>query len=202
MKRWWIGLVALLCLAGTAQAAPSCFPKLTPPSFQIVTEPNPELGEVVYSASPVGVVWGYTCQAADGKWWKIMAYGTWDQFPRDWLFILDTAIRGTDADRRALWDKYATGTTIDPRLVPDWEAVAKMLPNPPPVTAWKVLADPFRADKRRVVYTVVAGKRGAPTAQFVDAGAPCDPVTTITEFGPTYFLSVLGNPALVARCVK
>jgi len=198
-------LAALLLSPFAAGAAPPCFPKLTPPSFQIVTEPNPELGEVVYSASPVGVVWGYTCQAADGKWWKVMAYGNWEQFPKDWLFVLDTAIRGTDADRRALWDKYATGTTIDSRLVPDWDMVAKLLPNPPPppvVTEWKVLADPFRADKKRLVYNVVNGKRGTSTGQYIDAGQPCDPVTTITEYGAVYFLSVQGNPLRVARCTK
>jgi hypothetical protein len=190
-------------MAGAASAAPPCFPNLNPPSFQIVTEPNaPDLGEVVYSASPVGVVWGYTCQAADGKWWKVMGYGNWEQFPRDWLYVLDTAIRGTDADRRAIWDKYAVGTTIDSRLVLDWDAVAKLLPNPPPVAVWKVLADPFRADKKRLVYTVVNGKRGASTGQYIDAGQPCDPVTTITEFGPVYFLSVQGNPLRVARCAK
>jgi hypothetical protein len=194
---------ALLAFSSAAGAAPPCFPKLTPPSFQIVTEPTaPELGEVVYSASPIGVVWGYTCQAADGKWWKVMAYGNWEQFPKDWLFVLDTAIRGTDAERRALWDKYATGTTIDARLVPDWDMVAKLLPNPPPVAEWKVLADPFRADKKRPVYNVAGGKRGTLTGQYIDAGQPCDPVTTITEFGPTYFLSVNGNPATVARCAK
>jgi hypothetical protein len=194
---------ALLALSSAAGAAPSCFPKLTPPSFQIVTEPTaPDLGEVVYSASPVGVVWGYTCQAADGKWWKVMAYGNWEQFPKDWLFVLDTAIRGTDAERRALWDKYAVASTIDPRLVPDWDAVAKLLPNPPPVTEWKVVPDLFRADKKRMVYNVVSGKRGTATGVYIDAGQPCDPVTTITEFGPTYFLSVQGKPNLVARCAK
>jgi hypothetical protein len=201
MKRLLLALA--LFVVQPATAAPSCFPKLTPPSFQIVTEPNaPELGEVVYSASPVGVVWGYTCQAADGKWWKVMAYGNWEQFPKDWLYILDTAIRGTDADRRALWDKYAVATTIDERLVPDWEAVAKLLPNPPPVTEWKVLADPFRADKKRLVYMVTNGKRGASTGQYIAAGEPCDPAVTLTEFGPTYFMSVQGNPNFVARCAK
>jgi hypothetical protein len=150
----------------------------------------------------VGVVWGYTCQDAAGKWWHVMGYGTWEQFPRDWLFILDTAMRGTDADRRALWDKYAVATTMDARLQPDWAKIWSMLPKPPPVAEWKVLADPFRADKRRLVYNVVGGKRGTSTGQYIDAGQPCDPVTTITEYGPVYFLSVQGNPARVARCAK
>jgi hypothetical protein len=202
MKRFLFAL--LLACSGSVAAAPSCFPNMAPPTF-IDVNGTPKLGEVVYAASSVGVVWGYTCQDSTGKWWKVMAYGNWEQFPKDWLFILDTAIRGTDADRRALWDKYAVATTIDERLIPDWDAVAKLLPNPPPppvVTEWKVLADPFRADKKRLVYSVVNGKRGASTGQYIAAGEPCDPVTTITEFGPTYFLSVNGNPNTVARCAK
>lgn len=201
MKRLLFAL-ALLFVVQPATAAPACFPKMTPPTF-IDVNGTPKHGEVVYVASTVGLVWGYTCQAADGKWHYAIGYGTWDQFPKDWLFILDTAIRGTDADRRALWDKYAVANdTIDERLAPDWDKVAKLLPLPPPVTAWKVLPDPFRADKKRLVYTVTNGRRGASTGQYIAAGEPCDPVTTITEFGPTYFLSVNGNPNTVARCTK
>lgn len=200
MKRLLFAL-ALLFVVQPAAAAPSCWPDI-PVQFSKVEVTAPELGDIVYSASPVGVVWGYTCKAADGKWWKVMGYGTWDQFPKDWLYILDTAIRGTEEQRRALWDKYAVATTIDERLVPDWTAVAAKLPNPPPVTAWKVLPDPFRVDKKRLVYTVTNGRRGASTGQYIAAGEPCDPVTTITEFGPTYFLSVNGNPNTVARCTK
>lgn len=203
MKKW---LAALLLGFSTAvTAAPPCFPITTPPTFIIATDPQtrkPELGEIVYVASPVGLVWGYTCKDEKNQWWKVMAWGTWDIIPKDWLYIMDVAIRGTDADRRALWDKYAVVATMDERLQGDWKVVNALLPNPPPVTEWKVLADPFRADKKRLVYNVVNGKRGTPTNQYVDAGAPCDPVTTITEFGPSYFLSVLGNPNLVARCSK
>jgi hypothetical protein len=174
---------------------------MTPPTF-IDINGTPKLGEVVYAASYVGVVWGFTCQDSTGKWWKVVAYGNWEQFPRDWLYILDTAMRGTDSDRRTLWDKYATGTTMDARLQPDWDKIWSLLPNPPPVAAWKVLADPFRADKRRLVYNVVGGKRGTSTGQYIDAGQPCDPAVTITEYGPVYFMSVQGNPARVARCAK
>lgn len=198
-------LLALLFVIAPSviMAAPSCFPQMSPPTFQVVTGPNtPKIGEVVYSASPVGLVWGYTCQAADGKYFKVMGWGTWEQIPKDWLFIMDQAIRTDDAGRRALWDKYAVVNTIDERMVNDWKAVNALLPNAPVVPEWKVLADPFRADKKRLVYTVVNGKRGPATTQYVDAGAPCDPVTTITEFGPSYFMSVLGNPNLIARCAK
>lgn len=198
-----LAILLLTLIPTVALAVPQCFPKMTPPVIIDVTAGAvPKHGEVVYAASTVGLVWGYTCQAADGKWYIITGYGTWEQYPKDWLYIMDTAIRGTNADRQALWAKYATTDLIDERLLPDWEKIAALLPLPPLVTVWKVMPDPFRADKKRLVYTVVNGKRGPATIQYVDAGAACDPVTTITEYGPVYFLSVLGNPNLVARCVK
>jgi hypothetical protein len=207
LQRW-----AVLCLLASApsiafSAAPTCWPSLTSPTFLKIAGPqdSPEVGEVIYSASPVGLVWGYSCIASDGKWYKVIAAGAWDKFPADWLYILDTVLRGTDADRTALWNKYATGTEWDARLKPDLDAIWARLPSPPPPPAavlWRVLADPFRADKRRVIYNAAGGKRGTATTQTIAAGEPCDPVTTITEFGPVYFLSVLGKPNLVARCVK
>lgn len=205
MKR--LLFAAALLFAPHADAAPPCWPDLTPPTLLRIGNATDKavLGEVIYAASSVGLVWGFTCTTQDGKWYKTVAGGPWTAFPPDWLAILDTALRGTDADRKALWDKYATATQWDPRLQSDLDAIWAKLPNPPPpppAVVWKVLADPFRADKKRIVYNVVQGKRGTATTQFVDAGAPCDPVTTITEFGGVTFLSVLGNPALVARCVK
>jgi hypothetical protein len=201
--------LASLPMADALAAPPPCWPNLTLPiSVEMARAPTTvEIGDVVYAASPVGVVWGYTCKAVDGQHFKIIAAGAWENMPRDWLYIADTLLRGTDADRAAAWNKYATASEWDARLKPDLDMVWAMLPNappPPPVVAWRVLADPFRTDKKRLVYTVVAGKRGPATspAQYVDAGAPCDPVTTITEFGSATFMSVLGNPALIARCVK
>lgn len=210
MKRWWFGLLALLCLAGPAHAAPSCFPNMAPPTFVDLTG-TPKLGEVVYSASTVGLVWGYTCQASDGKWWKIAAYGTWDQFPRDWLFILDTAMRGTDADRRALWDKYAVGTPLDARLKPDFDKIVAMLPVPPaaPAPGTFVVAPTTicpTADKsgtacvRRATYAwnnATKVRTTTATAEKVDIGSACDPA-----IGAAGFYGVLGRTDRVAPCVK
>lgn len=203
MKKW---LAALLFGVSTAvSAVPPCFPVTTPPTFIIATDAvkrPPELGEVVYTASPIGLVWGYTCKDDKGLWWKVMAWGTWDIIPKDWLYIMDVAIRGTDADRKALWNKYAVVATMDERLLGDWIAVQALLPNPPMASEWKVLADPFRADKKRVVFNAANNRRTTPTTQFVDAGAPCNPATTIVEYGGITFMSVLGNPNFVARCSK
>lgn len=207
LRRW--AAVFLLALAPSIAiaAAPSCWPDV-PVGFSTVEATAPELGDIVYAASSVGLVWGYTCKDATGTWKKVIAGGPWSAFPSDWLYIFDTALRGTNEQRKALWDKYATAAAWDDRLKPDLDAVWAKLPSPPPppppppVVTWRVLADPFRADKRRVVYNAAGGKRGTATTQTIAAGEPCDPVTTITEFGPVYFLSVLGNPNLVARCVK
>lgn len=188
-------------------AAPPCWPDIppfmSPQSYRIET-PGDKLpvGAVIFSASTVGLVWGYTCIDTDGKWWKVIAGGAWSEFPADWFYILDQAIRGDVNVRTQLWNKYATATEWDPRLKPDLDTIWAKLPSPPPFSVWKVVPDPFRADKKRLVYNVANGKRGTPTTQYVDAGTPCDPVTTITEFGPVYFMSVLGNPNLVARCAK
>lgn len=190
-------------VAPALAAAPTCWPDLTRPiTVNMVDTTVPKIGEVVYASSDIGLVWGYTCKAADGSYYKNIAAGAWSAFPANWLYILDTAIRGTDADRKALWDKYATASAWDTRLQADLDRVWAKLPNPPVASAWKVLADPFRSDKKRLVYNVVSGKRGPATTQYVDADAPCDPAVTITEYGPVYFLSVLGNPSLVARCTK
>lgn len=214
MKR----LLALILLTFVSTAAiaapPKCWPDLSlPVSVEMLKAPvDIGVGDIVYAASSIGIVWGYTCKASDGQHYKVIAAGAWENMPRDWLYIADTLMRGTDADRAAAWDKYATAGAWDERLRSDLDAVWAKLPNPPappPVALWKVLADPFRADKKRLVYTAVPGvppstqwKRGPATSQYIDAGAPCDPVTTITEFGGVTFMSVLGNPALVARCVK
>jgi hypothetical protein len=206
MKR--VLLAAALFVAQPADAAPpACWPDVSLPVSLVAGGPTakPAIGEVIYAASSVGLVWGYTCKAADGTHYKIIAAGAWSAFPADWLRILDEAMRGTDADRAALWTKYATASAWDTRLQSDLDAIWAKLPAPPPPpppVTWRVLADPFRTDKKRIVYNAANGKRGTATAQYVDAGAPCDPAVTITEFGPTYFLSVLGNPGLVARCVK
>lgn len=200
-------LFVLWLLPALVQAAPpACWPDI-PAKFSKIEVTAPELGDILYSASSVGLVWGYTCKAADGTWHKVIAGGPWTAFPIEWAYIADTALRGTDAERRALWDKYATATAWDERLKPDLDAVWAKLPSPPPPpppVTWRVLADPFRADKKRLVYSVVSGKRGPPVspAQYVEAGAACDPAVTIEEFGSTFFLSVNGNPATIARCVK
>jgi hypothetical protein len=195
----------LLAIPLQTGAQPACWPDVSLPiSFQVAKAPTApvKVGEIVYAASSVGLVFGWACIKANGEWYHVVSGGLWSDFRPDWLAIADAGLRGTTAERDALWAKYATATTYDPQLHPDVDAIKAALPRPVAAPAWVVLADPFRADKKRAVYSVVAGKRGAVTGQLVDAGAPCDPATTITEFGPTYFLSVLGNPATVARCVK
>ncbi len=203
---WAIALIALSFFAKSAGAAPPCWPDLAVPltAHAVRDKEAVRLGQVVYAASAVGLVWGYTCAAADGRWYKQLAAGPWSAFPSDWLALLDALARGTAAERAAAWDKYATATAWDERLKPDLDVVWAALPSPAPVAVWIVVADPFRADKQRLVYTVVAGKRGPATnpAQYVAAGTPCDPAVTIAELGPTYFLSVLGDPNFVARCAK
>jgi hypothetical protein len=201
--------LASLPMADALAAPPPCWPNVTLPiSVEMARSPTTvEYGDVVYSASQIGVVWGYSCKASDGLYYKVIAAGAWDVMPRDWLYIADTLLRGTDADRAAAWNKYVTAAQWDARLKSDLDMVWAQLPGPPPtppVSVWRVLADPFRSDKKRLIYTVVGGKRGPATSppQYIDAGAPCDPITTITEFGSTIFMSVLGNPALIARCVK
>jgi len=200
-------VLAALLVCSEVAAAPACWPDVSMPLTVEMADKTagPKVGEVIYAASSIGLVWGYTCIASDGKWYKVIAAGAWDKFPADWLWQLDKAIRGTDADRKALWDKYSTATAWDTRLQSDLDMIWAKLPvqpaAPPPVV-WTVLRDPFRADGKRLVYNAANGKRGASSGQYVDAGAPCDPVTTITEFGGAVFMSVLGNPALVARCTK
>lgn len=208
MKRLLALFVLFIVSTSAAAAPPKCWPDVTLPiSVEVARSVSAPLsyGEVVYAASTIGVVWGYTCKASDGIYYKVIAAGAWDSMPRDWLYIMDTLMRGTDADRAAAWDKYATAPEWDARLKTDLDMIWAQLPNapaPPPAEVWKVLADPFRTDKKRLVYNVVNGKRGTATAQYIAAGEPCNPVTKITELGPVYFLSVLGNPNLVARCVK
>lgn len=199
----FLAALLLAALPVLAQAQPHCWPDLTlPVSVQTVRAPvAPKIGEVVYAASQVGLVFGWTCRAADGKAYKVIAAGPWTAFPADWLRELDLLIRGTEVERNAAWSKYAVAPAWDERLRPDLDAVWALLPVPP-AENWTVLADPFRADKKRLVYAAAGGKRGGATGQYVDAGAPCDPVTRIDEFGGISFLSVLGDPAKVARCVK
>lgn len=197
--------LALLVLAGSAAAAPSCWPDMSRPiTVERAEAPTTPIviGEVVYAASSVGLVWGYTCKAGDGKHYKNIFAGAWSAFPIDWLFVMDTLMRGTDADRSAAYAKYATASAWDERLRPDLDKVWSLLPVPPPPVTWIVMPDPFRADKKRLVYAAPNGKRGLSTGLYVDAGAPCDPSVTIIEFGPVYFLSVLGDKAKVARCAK
>jgi hypothetical protein len=205
-------LLLLLLLPFNVLAQPKCWPDATlPTSLYIIRDkttikPPIEYGEIIYAASPIGIVWGYTCKAPDGTYWKQIAAGAWENMPRDWLYIADTLLRGTDADRAAAWAKYATASEWDPRLKTDLDAVWALLPNAPPppvVSAYIVMADPFRADKKRLVYTVVGGKRGPSVTPvlYIAAGEPCDPKVTITE-GTITFMSVLGNPGYVARCIK
>jgi hypothetical protein len=207
MKRMFAAMLLVFGCGATEAAAPSCWPDVSMPIGLVAAgqTTRPAIGEVIYAASSIGLVWGYTCKAVDGQHYKVIAAGAWSSFPADWLRILDEAMRGTDVDRKALWDKYATSGAWDQRLQSDIDAIWAKLPNapavPPPVL-WKVVRDPFRTDGKRLIYSVVAGKRGPSLGQYVDAGAPCDPATTITEFGPTYFLSVNGNPNTVARCAK
>ena len=60
--------------------------------------------------------------------------------PPDWLYIADTLMRGTDADRVAAWNKYATAGEWDARLKTDLDAVWAMLPNPPPPVTCRSMA--------------------------------------------------------------
>lgn len=216
MKKLLLGLALILLMtpAPAQPVEPVCWPDTSlPVSVERAETPTSAItyGEIVYAASPIGLVYGWTCKAPDGTYRKNIVAAAWDVMPRDWLFIADTLLRGTDADRVAAWRKYVTATEWDARLKTDIDKVWGLLPTappppppPPPPAVWKVMADPFRADKSRLVYTVVAGKRGpaATPTQYVPAGTPCDPVTLITENGPAYFASVLGNPNLIARCTK
>lgn len=201
-------LLLLLLPLNVLAAPPKCWPDMSMPvMLERASTAAIGYGEVVYAASPIGIVWGYTCKASDNLYYKNIAAGAWENMPRDWLYIMDTLMRGTDADREAAWLKYATATAWDSRLQSDLDAVWKLLPNapaPPPVSAFIVLADPFRADKKRLVYTVVNAKRGPATspAIYINAGEPCDPKTTITELGGVTFMSVLGDPNKIARCIK
>jgi len=191
-----------------ASAQPVCWPTTDLSSTSVIKFANGtekvDWGQVVYSPSSAGLVWGYACKTNTSLHHYIFG-GRWAQYVPEWAYIADTLMRGTDADKSAAYTKYMTGTTIDPIFQGDVDKIKAMLPLlTAPTEVWKVMADPFRADKKRLVYNVVSGKRGSATspAQYVDAGAPCDPAVKITEFGPVYFLSVLGKPNLVARCVK
>lgn len=200
----WLLVLALFVVAPATAAPPKCWPDPAMPiSLEIAIKPTRvELGTVVYAASPVGLVFGWACKAADGTHNKVIAGGPWEAFAREWLYLADKALRGTVADREALWSQYSTVTEWDARLQPDLDAVWALLPNAPAPIVWKVMPDPFRADKKRLVYVVANGKRGASTGRYVEAGTPCDPATTIVEYGPVYFLSVEGNPNTVARCAQ
>lgn len=201
MLRWLI-VLALFVVAPAASAQPACWPDI-PVKITKVEVTAPERGSLVYSASSIGLVYGWACTASDGKWHKIVVGGPWSSFVVDWLYVADKAMRGTPAERDALWNQYnPLAQPIDARLKPDLDAIMAVLPNPPAPSVWKVMPDPFRSDRKRPIYHVANGKRGASTGRYIDAGEPCSDVTKIAEFGAVYFLSVEGNPGTVARCVS
>jgi hypothetical protein len=140
----------------------------------------------------------------------VIVWGRWADYASDWPERALALAKGGLPAVEAEWAKHpppqrdANGAPLYPAeckgvVDPAWRALVAMVPPEPPVSTWKVLRDPFRADGKRLVYTVVAGKRGAPVspAQYVDAGTPCDPAVRINEFGGVVFMGVAGG---VARC--
>lgn len=75
-------------------------------------------------------------------------------------------------------------------------------PPPPPPAAY-IVARSFLANGTRAIYPVVSGKVSDVPVPGVTAlpGEPCDATVTITKLGLTY-MSVRGNPAWVAVCIK
>lgn len=209
MKRVVV-IAALLLCAQVVSAQPSCWPNLSLPTTLQKTSDGPaRVGDIVYAASSIGLVWGYACIASDGTMRHIIVGGPWTAFQADWLAVADQLYRGTDADRAAAWSKYVTATTIDARLQPDVDAVKARLPKPPPAPtagSYVVMATTIcaPADKdaggrciRRQTYVWAGGTRGAAAAERVDIGAPCDP-----SIGAAGFYGVLGRTDRVALCVR
>lgn len=217
-------VVSLVCLATPAAAQPACWPDTSlPVKFQVARAPVGTIkpGEVVYAASPLGLVFGWACIAPDGTWRHMIAGGPWTAFTPDWLATADTLLRGTAADRNAAWVKYATGP-IDARLKPDVDAIMAMLPKPPPLVPPPPLPPPPpppvisafvvaptticpTVDKdaggkcfRRPTYAWDGKVRAiAAAAEKADIGSACD-----ATVGATGFHGVLGRTDRVALCVK
>lgn len=206
-----IVIVALFAWAfAPAFAAPGCWPDRTRPITLLrVDDVAPKVGDIVYAASSVGLVWGYACIAPDGSWRHVVGGGPWSAFAADWLAIADQLYRGSEAELAAAWNKYATSTTIDARLQSDVDAVKARLPKPPPAPtagSYVVMATTIcaPADKdaggrciRRQTYVWAGGTRGAAAPERVDIGAPCDP-----SVGAAGFYGVLGRTDRVALCVR
>jgi hypothetical protein len=216
---WLLGLVvALVVVTPAAGAPPKCWPTATTTPAQMVfnvevanSPPTAvAIGSVVYAASSIGLVYGWTCKAPDGQHYKHLYGGPWTAFAQDWLYLADKAVRGTDADREALFNQYATATEIDARLKPDADKVLAMLPNAPvaPTPGSLVVAPTTvcaAADKdgagkclRRPTY-VWNGTTRATTAatEKADIGSACNPAV-----GALGFHGVLGRSDRVAPCVK
>jgi hypothetical protein len=216
IARWLCVLGLMLCVVPAVAAPPKCWPSPTPTDLligvQLAKTPptSVAIGTVVYAASSVGLVYGWTCKAADGQHYKHLYGGPWTAFAQDWLYLADKAIRGTDADREALFNQYATATEIDARLKPDADKVLAMLPSPPaPPVAGSLVVAPTTicatADKdgagkclRRPTYAWNGSTRStAAAAEKVDVGSACNPA-----IGAAGFHGVLGRTDRVAPCVK
>jgi hypothetical protein len=216
IARWLCVLGLMLCVVPAVAAPPKCWPSPTPTNLLIGVEiaksppTSVAIGTVVYAASSVGLVYGWTCKAADGQHYKHIAGGPWEAFTRDWLYIADKALRGTDAEREALWNQYATASEWDSRLKPDLDMVWAMLPNAPVVpppgslvvapTTVCAAADKDGAGKciRRPTYAWNGSTRATTAAaEKVDVGSACNPA-----IGAAGFHGVLGRTDRVAPCVK
>jgi hypothetical protein len=132
-------VLALLMFPAFVSAQPSCWPNTNLPiSVHRADVSAPKLGDIVYSASSIGLVYGWACAKADGTWQHVVIGGPWSAFRPDWAAIADSLMRGSDADRAAAWKTYITGTTFDSRLQADVDSIRAKLPKPaaaPPLPA-------------------------------------------------------------------
>lgn len=211
MKRVVV-IAALLLCAQVVSAQPSCWPNLSLPTTLQKTSDGPaRVGDIVYAASSIGLVWGYACIASDGTMRHIIVGGPWTAFQADWLAVADQLYRGTDADRAAAWSKYVTATTIDARLQPDVDAIKAVLPKPvapAPAGSWVVAATSIcaAADKdtsgrcvRRQSFAWDGTTRGlVAQPERATIGSAC-----ITSIGKEpYFGFDAQRPDRVVLCVK
>jgi len=214
MLRKVILLLALLIAPLVTYAQPKCWPNLESGSIltvKLATTEVAKVGDMVYIASPIGLVWGYSC-LKDGLLYHVIAGGPWTSFPAEWAYLADGLMRDTEAARNAAWIKYAVTTTIDSRLQPDVDKIKTLLPVPAPVppppapgtyvvapTSICVTADKDAIGKciRRSTYAWINNVRGAMALEKVDIGTPCNPAV-----GTAGYYGVLGRTDRVAPCVK
>jgi len=200
-------LAALLAVSPAEAAVPPCWPNLNAGITLTIkpattTEPV-AVGDIIYAASSVGLIWGYAC-VSNGIWYHNVAGGQWSSFPASWAAIADTMIRGTDADRVAAWNKYATVDPIDPLLQPDVVAIKKLLPTPPPIIPppppvveyWIVAT--FAANLDRPAYPVVAGVRKTTSNGRALVGSVCNCTVKFVE--TSTYCGVNGRLDQVAIC--